>query len=97
MNIDELSELDESSRATLPGTVKHYGKHLYVCTGQVGWPARILTGLCAVLFFVPGLKLAGLNLSLPYWLTHLVAWVLLIGFTLFHRTRYRQHTQEAPA
>jgi hypothetical protein len=53
--------------------------------------------VCSVLFFVPGLKLAGLNLSLPYWLTHLVAWVLLIGFTLFHRTRYRQHTQEVPA
>jgi TRAP transporter 4TM/12TM fusion protein len=67
------------------------------CLFRVGWPLRILMAVCSVLFFVPGLKLAGLNLSLPYWLTHLVAWVLLIGFTLFHRTRYRQHTQEVPA
>jgi TRAP transporter 4TM/12TM fusion protein len=67
------------------------------CLSRVGWPLRILMAVCSLLFFVPGLKLTGLNLSLPYWLTHLVAWVLLIGFTLFHRMRYRQHTQEVPA
>jgi len=67
------------------------------CLFRVGWPLRILMAVCSLLFFVPGLKLTGLNLSLPYWLTHLVAWVLLIGFTLFHRTSYRQHTQKVPA
>jgi len=67
------------------------------CLSRVGWPLRILMAVCAVLFFIPGLKLAGLNLSLPYWLTHFMAWALLIGFTFFHRARYGQHTQEVPA
>jgi TRAP transporter 4TM/12TM fusion protein len=67
------------------------------CLFRVGWPLRILMAICSLLFFVPGLKLAGLNLSLPYWLTHLAAWVLLIGFTLFHRTQYHQHRQEVTA
>ena len=67
------------------------------CLARVSWPLRIMMAVCSLLFFIPGLKLAGLNLSLPYWLTHLAGWVLLIGFTLFHRTRYRQHTQEVPA
>jgi (2Fe-2S) ferredoxin len=41
MSADELSGLDESTRTPLPGTVKHYDRHLFICTGQVGWPARI--------------------------------------------------------
>jgi hypothetical protein len=46
-------------------------------------------GFCALLFFAPGLKMAasGFNLSLPYWLTHLLGWVLLIVFYLTHRAR----------
>jgi TRAP-type uncharacterized transport system fused permease subunit len=69
------------------------------CLARVGWPPRILMGICAMLFFVPGLKLAavGLNLNLPYWLTHLAAWMLLIGFTLAHRTRYSKLIEEAAA
>jgi len=60
---------------------------------------RILMAVCALLFFVPGLKLAGigLNLSLPYWLTHLSAWTLLIVFTLTHRAKYRNLAKEVPA
>ena len=69
------------------------------CLFRVGWPARILTGFCAVLFFVPGLKLAGLglSLSLPNWLTHLLAWMLLIGFTLAHRAGHRKSATEVTA
>ena len=65
---------------------------------RVGWPLRILMGVCALLFFVPGLKMAasGLNLSLPYWFTHLMAWTLLIGFTLAHRSKYHNLAKEVP-
>lgn len=28
-------------REPLPGTVKLYHRHLYVCTGRIGWPAHI--------------------------------------------------------
>jgi TRAP-type uncharacterized transport system fused permease subunit len=69
------------------------------CISRVEWPSRILMAVCALLFFVPGLKLAGigLNLNLPYWLTHLLAWILLIGFTLTHRAGHRKQIKEAPA
>lgn len=69
------------------------------CISRVAWPARLLMGFCALLFFVPGLKLAGigLNLNLPHWLTHLLAWMLLTGFTLTHRAGQRKLTKEAPA
>jgi len=69
------------------------------CISRVGWPVRILLAFCALLFFAPGLKVAasGLNLNMPYWLTHLLAWMLLIGFTLTHRARHRKPAKEAPA
>ena len=68
------------------------------CISKVGWPLRILMGFCALLFFVPGLKMAvsGLNLSLPQWLTHLLAWTLLIGFMLTHRAKQRDLATEGP-
>jgi TRAP-type uncharacterized transport system fused permease subunit len=68
------------------------------CISKVGWPLRILMGLCALLFFVPGLKLAGsgLNLNLPNWLTHLLAWALLIGFTLTHRAKHHDLAKGVP-
>jgi hypothetical protein len=52
-----------------------------------------------LLFFVPGLKMAvsGIDLNVPYWLTHLLAWSLLIGFTLTHRARYHHLAKEVPA
>lgn len=31
----------ETSREALPGTVKLYERHIFICTGQTGWPARI--------------------------------------------------------
>jgi len=69
------------------------------CLDKVGWPLRILMAVCALLFFAPGLKLAavGLNLYLPYWLTHILAWTLLIGFTLAHRAGHRKLAREASA
>jgi hypothetical protein len=44
MSAGELSGLNESTRIQLPGTVKHYERHLLICTGQIGWPARIESG-----------------------------------------------------
>jgi TRAP transporter 4TM/12TM fusion protein len=69
------------------------------CLFKVRWSARILMGICAVLFFAPGLELAGIGIgvTLPYWLTHLLAWMLLIGFTLVHRAGYRKLATEATA
>jgi TRAP transporter 4TM/12TM fusion protein len=69
------------------------------CLSKVGWPLRILMGVCAMLFFAPGLKLGGmgLNMSLPYWLTHLLAWALLIGFWLTHRSRHQDIPKEVLA
>jgi TRAP-type uncharacterized transport system fused permease subunit len=69
------------------------------CISKVGWPLRILMGICALLFFVPGLKMAvsGLNLNVPHWLTHLLAWTLLIGFTLTHRAKHHNLAKEVPA
>jgi TRAP transporter 4TM/12TM fusion protein len=69
------------------------------CVDKVAWPMRILMAFCALLFFAPGLKLAavGLNLNLPYWLTHILAWALLIGFTLAHRAGHRKLAKEASA
>jgi TRAP transporter 4TM/12TM fusion protein len=69
------------------------------CVDKVAWPPRILMAFCALLFFAPGLKLAavGLNLNLPYWLTHILAWALLIGFTLAHRAGHRKLAKEASA
>jgi TRAP transporter 4TM/12TM fusion protein len=69
------------------------------CVDKVAWPMRILMAFCALLFFAPGLKLAavGLNLNLPYWLTHILAWALLIGFTLAHRAGHRKLAKEALA
>jgi TRAP-type uncharacterized transport system fused permease subunit len=68
------------------------------CLSKVGWPLRILMGLCALLFFVPGLKMvvSDLNLNVPYWLTHLLAWTLLVGFTLTHRVKHQNLAKEMP-
>jgi TRAP transporter 4TM/12TM fusion protein len=69
------------------------------CISKVSWPVRILMAICALLFFMPGLKVvfSGLHLNLPFWLTHLLAWILLIGFTLMHRAKHRKSGKEAPA
>jgi TRAP-type uncharacterized transport system fused permease subunit len=68
------------------------------CISKVGWPVRIIMGVCALLFFVPGIKPAtsGLSFDIPYWLTHLLAWLMLIGFTLTHRARHRNPNKEVP-
>jgi TRAP transporter 4TM/12TM fusion protein len=67
------------------------------CLARVTWPYRILMGGCALLFFVPGLDLAtmGIGLKMPYWLTDLCAWALLVGFLLAHRAGYRKTLAEA--
>ena len=44
-----------------------------------------------------GAEMAGLGLNLPYWLTHILAWILLIGFTLAHRAAHRKLATEVPA
>jgi len=69
------------------------------CISKVGWPLRILMAICAVLFFAPGLKIAisGLNLSVPSWLTQIVAWLLLIGFMITHRAKNNMPAKEVPA
>jgi TRAP transporter 4TM/12TM fusion protein len=69
------------------------------CISKVSWPVRILMAICALLFFMPGLKVAfsGLHLNLPFWLTHLLAWILLLGFTFMHRAKHRKSGKEAPA
>jgi len=69
------------------------------CISRVSWPVRILMAICALLFFIPGLKVvfSGLHLNLPFWLTHLLAWMLLLGFTLMHRAKHRNSGKEAPA
>lgn len=35
---------DQPSREALPGTVKFYERHIFICTGQTDWPARIQNG-----------------------------------------------------
>jgi hypothetical protein len=42
----ELSDVgfDRSKTEPLPGTVKFYQCHLFVCTGHAGWPAKIEAG-----------------------------------------------------
>jgi TRAP-type uncharacterized transport system fused permease subunit len=56
---------------------------------EVGWLIRILMGACALLFFVPGIQLTllGSSLSLPYFLTHLLAWIILGSVFFIHRSR----------
>jgi hypothetical protein len=36
--------IEQSRREPLPGTVKLYQRHLFVCTGQQDWPAKIEAG-----------------------------------------------------
>lgn len=38
------ADLERAAVEPLPGTVKFYERHLFVCTGQTGWPARIEEG-----------------------------------------------------
>ena len=54
---------------------------------RVGWPVRILMAVCALFFFVPGLKttLLGFSLNLPYLATHLIGWGMLAGLYFLHR------------
>jgi TRAP-type uncharacterized transport system fused permease subunit len=56
---------------------------------EVDWTIRIIMTVCALLFFVPGLKIAlfGSSLNLPYLITHLMAWSILGGVFFFHRSR----------
>jgi len=57
---------------------------------RVGWPIRIIAAICALLFFVPGLKttVLGLNLNLPYFITHLLGWGILALVYFTHRHKY---------
>ena len=57
---------------------------------EVGWPMRILMGLCALLFFVPGLNttLLGVSLNLPQVVTHLMAWLVLGGVLVLHKKKH---------
>ena len=56
---------------------------------EVGWPVRIIMGGCALLFFVPGLHLtlSGSNLHLPYFITHLIAWIIFGSVLFIHRSQ----------
>lgn len=56
---------------------------------EVGWPIRIVMGCCALLFFVPGLQLtlSGSNLDLPYFMTHLIAWIVFGSVLFIHRSQ----------
>lgn len=53
----------------------------------VGWPTRIFMTFCALLFFVPGLKLTvlGSAFNLPYIVTHGMAWLMFVGVLLIQR------------
>lgn len=35
---------NDTDREALPGTVKFYERHIFICTGQTAWPARIQSG-----------------------------------------------------
>ena len=58
---------------------------------KVGWPVRILMGICAFLFFAPGLDaaLAGFSLNLPNWSTFVAGLAILTVVILVHRVRHR--------
>ena len=57
---------------------------------RVGWTIRVMMAVCALFFFVPGLKTAlfGIKLNLPYLFTHLVGWVILVVGYFLHRARH---------
>ena len=66
---------------------------------SVNWPMRLLMGVCALLFFVPGLSigLSGWGFNLPQWVTQLIAWAILAPAVAFHYTRNRAAVQEVHA
>lgn len=57
---------------------------------RVGWSIRIIAAICALFFFVPGLKttLFGFNLNLSYFITHLLGWGILAAVYFTHRNKY---------
>ena len=57
---------------------------------RVNWGVRIMAAICALFFFVPGLKttVLGLNLNLPYFITHLLGWAILAAVYFTHRSKY---------
>jgi TRAP transporter 4TM/12TM fusion protein len=57
---------------------------------KVSWPVRILAGFCALLFFMPGLDLDFISLSLPQWMTQVAAWALLAAIISVHRMGNRK-------
>jgi TRAP-type uncharacterized transport system fused permease subunit len=63
---------------------------------KVKWPIRVFTAFCALLFFVPGLNinLGGWVFSVPQWVTHLTAWVILAPAVAWHYIRNRGVVQE---
>ena len=66
---------------------------------SVNWPMRLLMGVCALLFFVPGLSidLSSWGFNFPQWVTQLIAWVILAPAVAFHYIRNREAIQEVPA
>lgn len=63
---------------------------------EVSWPVRIIMAVCALLFFVPGLKttLLGLNLDLPQVITHLGGWLILGAVFFIHRMQHERMSKE---
>jgi len=63
---------------------------------EVKWPVRVFTAFCALLFFLPGLNisLSGWDFSLPQWVTHFTAWVILTPAVAWHYIRNRGVAQE---
>lgn len=66
---------------------------------KVNWMTRIVMAGCALLFFIPGMDigLGGLNLVLPYWATHALGWIILVGMIFLHRFSHRQLGTEVMA
>lgn len=66
---------------------------------SVNWPMRLLMGVCALLFFVPGLSidLSSWGFNFPQWVTQFIAWVILAPAVAFHYIRNRAVIREVPA
>jgi TRAP-type uncharacterized transport system fused permease subunit len=67
------------------------------CLTKARWPLRIFMGVCALMFFMPGLDLAflGIGAKLPQWLTQLSAWALFAVLIFVHRGYAKRVLAEA--
>ncbi len=55
---------------------------------KINWPLRLFMGICAFLFFTPGIdmSLLGVAIQLPQWVTHLLAWCILGIVYFIHKS-----------